>query len=106
LIQFYSFPGETVLDPFLGSGTTSQAAIIEDRNSIGYEINTSYRKLIGKVLQITKNPLERFFSPARSTKLMEGNSDVTVYESGIHSKNRPLIYFHRPRKDAEIPTKK
>ncbi|MFW9917380.1 MAG: DNA-methyltransferase [Candidatus Thorarchaeota archaeon] len=106
LIRFYSFPGETVLDPFLGSGTTSHAAILESRNSVGYEINISYRKLIGKVLQITKNPLEKFISPEISTNQLEGSSDVTLYESGIRSKNRPLIYFHRPRNDAETPTKK
>lgn len=109
LIRFYSFPGETVLDPFLGSGTTSQAAILENRNSVGYEINMNYRKLIGKVLQITKNPLEKFFSPESPTHQSDGNNDIALYESGLRSRfggNRPLIYFHRPRKDAEIPTKK
>ncbi|MHA2496432.1 MAG: DNA-methyltransferase [Candidatus Hodarchaeales archaeon] len=106
LIRFYSFPGETILDPFLGSGTTSQAAILEGRNSVGYEINTNYRNLIGKVLQITKNPLERFITPESPTNQLEGNSDVALYESGIHSQNRPRIYFHRPRKDVEIPAKK
>lgn len=39
LIKMYSFFGETVLDPFLGSGTSSLAAELEGRNSIGYEIN-------------------------------------------------------------------
>ncbi len=39
LIKMFSFPGETVLDPFLGSGTTSLAAKNLDRNSIGYEIS-------------------------------------------------------------------
>lgn len=39
LIRMYSFVGETVLDPFLGSGTTVKAARILLRNSIGYEIN-------------------------------------------------------------------
>jgi site-specific DNA-methyltransferase (adenine-specific) len=106
LIRFYSFPGETILDPFLGSGTTSQAAILEGRNSVGYEINTNYRNLIGKVLQITKNPLERFITPESPTNQLEGNNDVALYESGIHSKNRPRIYFHQPRKDVEIPAKK
>jgi site-specific DNA-methyltransferase (adenine-specific) len=39
LIRMFSFVGETVLDPFLGSGTTSLAAKMSGRNSIGYEIN-------------------------------------------------------------------
>ncbi|MDO9541657.1 MAG: DNA methyltransferase [Kiritimatiellia bacterium] len=42
LIKMFSFIGETVLDPFLGSGTTSKAAIELGRNSIGYEINERY----------------------------------------------------------------
>ena len=38
LIRMYSFAGDTVLDPFLGSGTTSKVAVEMGRNSIGYEI--------------------------------------------------------------------
>jgi DNA modification methylase len=41
LIRAYSFRGETVLDPFLGSGTTLRAAALAGRNGIGYEINPS-----------------------------------------------------------------
>jgi site-specific DNA-methyltransferase (adenine-specific) len=39
LIKMFSFLGETVLDPFLGSGTTSKIAKELGRNSIGYEVN-------------------------------------------------------------------
>jgi site-specific DNA-methyltransferase (adenine-specific) len=39
LIKMLSFVGETVLDPFLGSGTTSKVAKELGRNSIGYEID-------------------------------------------------------------------
>jgi len=39
LIKAFSFVGETVLDPFLGSGTTLLAAIDLKRNGVGYEIN-------------------------------------------------------------------
>lgn len=46
LIKMFSFCGETVLDPFLGSGTTSLAAMKLNRNSIGYEINGDYEKTI------------------------------------------------------------
>ncbi len=38
LIRMYSFAGDTGLDPFLGSGTTSKVAVEMGRNSIGYEI--------------------------------------------------------------------
>ncbi|MCX7600046.1 MAG: site-specific DNA-methyltransferase, partial [Armatimonadetes bacterium] len=46
LIRMYTFWGETVLDPFLGSGTTCIAAALEGRNSIGYEINPAFEALI------------------------------------------------------------
>jgi len=42
LIKMFTCVGETVLDPFLGSGTTSAAARALGRNSIGYEINPEY----------------------------------------------------------------
>lgn len=37
LIRMFSVKGETVLDPFLGSGTTAKVAILNDRNSVCYE---------------------------------------------------------------------
>jgi site-specific DNA-methyltransferase (adenine-specific) len=42
LIKMFSFPGETVLDPFAGSGTTAKAAKDLDRNSVSYEINADF----------------------------------------------------------------
>lgn len=46
LIKMFSFPGETVLDPFLGSGTTALAARNLNRSSIGYEINQKFIPII------------------------------------------------------------
>lgn len=46
LIKMYSLVGETVLDPFAGSGTTSLAAECLKRNSIAIEINKEYVELI------------------------------------------------------------
>jgi DNA modification methylase len=42
LIRMFSFVGDTVLDPFLGSGTTTAAAAAIGRNSIGIEVDTRY----------------------------------------------------------------
>jgi site-specific DNA-methyltransferase (cytosine-N4-specific) len=39
LIKMFSVKGETILDPFLGSGTTTKIAIQNERNSIGYEMD-------------------------------------------------------------------
>ena len=51
-IRLYSFKGDTVLDPFAGSGTTLRVARQLGRNSIGYEINQEYRELISRKLTV------------------------------------------------------
>jgi modification methylase len=42
LIRMFSFVEDTVLDPFLGTGSTTEAAMRAQRSSIGYEIEPSY----------------------------------------------------------------
>lgn len=42
LIRMFTFAGDTVLDPFLGSGTTARVALDLRRNAVGYEINPAY----------------------------------------------------------------
>ena len=49
----FSFVGDTVLDPFLGSGTTSVTALKLSRNSVGYEINEDYLPSISERLRQT-----------------------------------------------------
>jgi modification methylase len=46
LINMYSVAGDTVLDPFTGSGTTLAAAATAGRNSIGYEIDAGFNEAI------------------------------------------------------------
>jgi len=50
LIKLFSFHGETVLDPFLGSGTTMKVAKELGRNSWGYEIDRRLKKVIRQKL--------------------------------------------------------
>jgi DNA modification methylase/endonuclease YncB( thermonuclease family) len=54
LIKMFSFAGETVFDPFLGSGTTSLAAKNLGRNSVGYEINDDFLPIIQEKLGYTQ----------------------------------------------------
>ncbi len=54
LIKMFSYVNDTVLDPFLGSGTTSLAAKKLGRNSIGYEINPEFLPLIKDKLRINQ----------------------------------------------------
>lgn len=55
LIKMFSFVGDTVLDPFIGSGTTSMAARNLNRNSIGYEINKDFIPVIKKKLGLMQS---------------------------------------------------
>lgn len=57
LIKMFSFADDTVLDPFLGSGTTSLAAKNLNRNSIGYEINGEFLQVIKEKLELKQNTL-------------------------------------------------
>ena len=45
LIQLYTFSGELVLDPFMGSGQTAIAALRSGRHYVGYEVEPEYVKL-------------------------------------------------------------
>lgn len=48
LVRMFSFVGDTVLDPFLGTGTTSVAAAKSGRHSIGFEVDDHYFNLAHK----------------------------------------------------------
>jgi DNA modification methylase len=48
LMQFYTFEGEVVLDPFMGSGQTAIAALRGNRHYLGYEIEADYVRLAEK----------------------------------------------------------
>ncbi|SLM28591.1 Modification methylase MjaI [Desulfamplus magnetovallimortis] len=54
LIKMFSFVGDIVLDPFLGSGTTSLAARNLNRNSVGYEINRDFIPYIKRKLCVNQ----------------------------------------------------
>jgi DNA modification methylase len=57
LIRMFSFAGDTILDPFLGSGTTTLAAKNLGRNSIGFEINGDFVPLIKNKLGLKNKSL-------------------------------------------------
>lgn len=51
LVRMFSFTGDTVLDPFCGSGTTMVAALRTGRNSIGVEIDPEYCRMTARHLK-------------------------------------------------------
>ena len=57
LVKMFSVKGDTVLDPFLGSGTTVATAMLNERNSMGYEIDPDLLPIIIKKIDDCKADL-------------------------------------------------
>jgi modification methylase len=70
LIKLFSFAGDTILDPFAGTGTTSLGAIAAGRNSIGNEIEPAYVKMAKQRLQLSTG-MTRTFGATHSTLTVE-----------------------------------
>jgi modification methylase len=70
LIKLFSFAGDTILDPFVGTGTTSLAAIATGRNSIGNEIEPAYLKIAEQRIQVA-TVMPRVFGATHSTLHVE-----------------------------------
>lgn len=52
-IRMFSYRGDTILDPFSGSGTTLRATLDADRKAVGYEVEDRYRDTIETKLEQT-----------------------------------------------------
>jgi modification methylase len=54
VISLYSYVGDVILDPFVGSGTTCVAAVEKGRHYVGYDIDPNYCLLAEKRIKLTK----------------------------------------------------
>lgn len=57
LIKLFSYVGEVVLDPFMGSGTTNKVASILKRNSVGYEIDLELLEIVKEKMGLEQSSL-------------------------------------------------
>lgn len=84
LINMYSLQDDTILDPFLGTGTTTLAAIAAKRNSIGYEIDLAFQELIMNNLESISPDLLNSYNLNRLDQhekfITERSSDQTKKE--------------------------
>jgi len=76
LIKLFSFAGDTVLDPFAGTGSTSQAAILSGRNSIANEIEARYLEIARERVLKTAGEL-RVVGAIEAEVLFEGDACTT-----------------------------
>ena len=98
LIKMFAFAGDIVLDPFLGSGTTSLAARNLGRNSIGYEINSDFISIVKEKLNINQSDLaetEYVFLP-----------DSVKTDLNKEIENLPYIFKDPHKLDKKIDLKK
>ena len=61
LVKLISFENQTILDPFMGSGSTGVACLNLKRNFVGYELDTDYFKIAEKRLTNEKNKFKGSF---------------------------------------------
>jgi len=100
LIKMFSFVDDTVLDPFLGSGTTSLAAKKLGRNSIGYEINPEFLPLIKEKLGIHQKMM---FEKAEFEIARQNNAYVDYKEM---ARQLPYVFKDPVEFDKKIDPRK
>ncbi len=100
LIKMFSFVGETVLDPFLGSGTTSLAAKNLHRNSIGYEINEEFLPIIKDKLGLKQ---DKIFQDANFEIIKQGKLSIDFKEK---IEKLPYIFKDSIRFDKKVDPRK
>lgn len=100
LIKMFSFAGDTVLDPFLGSGTTSLAARNLNRNSIGYEVNKDFLPVIEEKLGLNQ---PNIFNVAKFKITTQEKAKTNYYEiiSGL-----PYVFRDPIKFDKKVNVKK
>jgi modification methylase len=81
LVRMFSFVGDTVLDPFLGSGTTSVAAATWGRNSIGIEVDEHYFDMAVSRLS---NSTNRLFSAVQVNTYLRGRTSSSKRHGSTH----------------------
>jgi site-specific DNA-methyltransferase (adenine-specific) len=99
LIKMFSFPEETVLDPFMGSGTTALAAKMLGRNSVGYEINPEFIPLIK-----AKIGGDDVFLKTEINIIQSKAEDRSSYDKAI--KDLPYQFVDTHKIDKKIDVKK
>ena len=97
LIKMFSFVGETVFDPFMGSGTTALAARNLQRNSIGYEINPDF-------VDYYKQKVDNACLFNNSTCLYKVDSSIINKEEKLNT--LPYVFNDPHKMESKIDVKK
>ena len=101
LIKMFSFENETVLDPFMGSGTTALAAKKLNRNSVGYEINPEFIPIIQR-----KIGGDDAFMQVETEFLQQHHSEIDPQSLENKIKKLPYLFVDTHQLDKKIDVKK
>lgn len=77
LVRFFTKPDDTVLDPFVGVGSTLKACAIERRKGIGFELNPKYAEL---AVQRIDNEIKDLFSIKEKQQVFTGDARDLIKE--------------------------
>ncbi len=83
LVRMFSFAGDTVLDPFAGTGSTSIAALNAGRNSMGNEIEPAYLRIARNRLLAASSELRMTGAVRASVRLHEAPRRIPAKANGI-----------------------
>jgi site-specific DNA-methyltransferase (adenine-specific) len=100
IIRMFSFIGDTVLDPFLGSGTTLKVAKSLFRNGIGYELNKDYKKIIDTKVKNSKPGLFRDYQFVMHKLYEKARNDKI--EILIEKQKQKGVVFLKNAKEVEV----
>ena len=93
LIKMFSFVGETVLDPFLGSGTTAKVALELGRNAIGYEINEEFLPIIKRKLGVEEPNLLK-----RDVEIIRRSTEIQIENVSYEPRIKDAKPIRNPKK--------
>jgi DNA modification methylase len=99
LVNMFSVYGDTVLDPFLGTGTTTVAAMAAGRNSVGYEVDPAFPAVLANrvedVPSLSRAVIERRIRDHRAFAADEDLSyDAEHYDFPVRTKQERRIRFY------------
>ena len=96
LLLMYSLQGDTVLDPFAGLGTTMLAAMVTERNSVGYEIDATLSHLI-------KERIENV-SIAEINSMLQGRLSKHISLMTEREKEGKVVKYYNEKLNCKVMT--
>jgi site-specific DNA-methyltransferase (adenine-specific) len=96
-IELYTFSGDVVLDPFMGSGSTAVASVEAGRRFVGYELDRQYARLARRRVRQARAAMAVATEDAVAADLAEPNRNTPVNPSVVASATRTAAGRRSPQ---------